>query len=74
MSGIILGSIAEDETLAWLEALGYAALHDPDISPTGDTFGLILSQGESEGFTDVVLKNQLRQGLWPLNPALPEGA
>lgn len=72
MSGIILGSIVEDAAPARLEALGYAVLHGPDMSPIGDSLGLIRSQGAREGFTDVVLKNRLRQGLGPLDPALPE--
>lgn len=65
--------VPSSKTPLWLEALGYAVLHGPDMSPTGDTFGLILSQGEMEDFTHVVLKNRLRKGLGPLNPALPEG-
>lgn len=70
---LFIESIVEDAALSWLEVLGYAVLHGPDMSPTGVTFGLILSQGEIEDFTYVVLKSRLRQGLGPLNPALPNG-
>lgn len=39
-------SVVEDAALAWLESLGYAVLHGPDISPIGDTLTLALSQRE----------------------------
>ncbi len=41
-------SIVEDAALAWLEALGYAVLHGPDISPGGNTLTPALSQWERE--------------------------
>lgn len=30
-------SVVEDAALAWLEGMGYAVLHGPDISPSGET-------------------------------------
>ena len=60
--------IVEDAALAWLEALAYAVLHSPNISPAGDT----LSQREREDYTDVMIDGRLRQGLVRLNPDLPE--
>ncbi len=42
-------SIVEDAALAWLEALGYAVLHGPDISPAGDTLTPALSLPAGEG-------------------------
>lgn len=32
-------TVVEDATLAWLESLGYAVLHGPDI-PAGEPAGL----------------------------------
>ena len=37
-------SIVEDAALAWLETLGYAVIHGPDISPVDDTLTPALSQ------------------------------
>ncbi|MFZ5556682.1 MAG: type I restriction endonuclease subunit R [Pseudomonadota bacterium] len=67
-------SVVEDAALAWLEALGYAVLHGPDISPAGDTLTPALSQREREKYSDVVLEDRLRQALVHLNPDLPPEA
>ncbi len=67
-------SVVEDAALAWLEALGYAVLHGPDISPVGDTLTPALSQKERERYSDVVLEGRLRQALVRLNPDLPAEA
>ena len=67
-------SVVEDAALAWLESLGYAVLHGPDISPGGDTLTLALSQMEREHYSDVVLERRLRQALVHLNPDLPHEA
>ena len=64
-------SVVEDAALAWLEALGYAVLHGPDISPAGDTLTPALFQGERESYSDVVLEGRLREALARLNPDLP---
>jgi len=64
-------SVVEDAALAWLESLGYAVKHGPDITPGGDTLTLTLSQWERDNYSQVVLENRLRQALMRLNPALP---
>ena len=46
--GSFTESVVEDAALAWLENLGYAIKHGPDISPVGDTLTLALSQRERE--------------------------
>ncbi len=33
MSGNFTESVVEDAALAWLESLGYAVKHDPEIAP-----------------------------------------
>ena len=48
-------SVVEDAALSWLESLGYAVLHGPDISPAGDTLPPALSERERESYQDVVL-------------------
>jgi len=67
-------SIVEDAALAWLEALGYAVLHSPDISPGGDALTPALSRWEREKYSDVVLERRLRQALVGFNPDLPAEA
>lgn len=60
-------SIVEEAALAWLEGLGYAILHGPDIAP-GEPFA------EREDYGQVVLERRLRQGLQRLNPDAPADA
>jgi type I restriction enzyme R subunit len=67
-------SVVEDATLAWLESLSYAVKHGPDISPTGDTLTLTLSQWERESYSEVILSTRLREALVRLNPTLPADA
>ncbi len=67
-------SVVEDAALAWLEALGYAVLHGPDISPGGNTLTPALSQWEREKYSDVVLERRVRDALAALNPTLPAEA
>ncbi len=67
-------SVIEQAALAWLESLGYAVLHGPDISPGDDTLTLALSQREREHYSEVVLEPRLRQALAHLNPDLPHQA
>jgi type I restriction enzyme R subunit len=67
-------SVVEDAALAWLEALGYAVLYGPDISPDGDSLTLTLSKRERENYSKVVLEGRLRQALVRLNPDLPTEA
>jgi type I restriction enzyme R subunit len=67
-------SVVEDAALAWLESLGYAVKHGPDITPGGDTLTLTSSQWERENYSEVVLADRLRQALVRLNPTLPDEA
>jgi type I restriction enzyme R subunit len=60
-------SVVEDAALAWLEGLGYAILHGPDIAP-GEPFA------EREDYGQVVLERRLRQALQRLNPQAPPDA
>ena len=62
-------SVVEDATLAWLEALGYAVLHGPDIA-----VGMPAAERSDPNYRDVVLENRLRQALVRLNPDLPHEA
>ena len=62
-------SIVEKNTLARLEALGYAVLRGPDIA--------IGEPGVEHGdpnYRDAVMEGRLRQALFPLNPDLPSEA
>lgn len=67
-------SVVEEAALAWLESLGYAIKHGPDISPGGDALTLALSQWERENYSEVVLGQRLREALLRLNPTLPAEA
>ena len=49
-------SIVEDATLAWLEALGYAVLHGPDIAA-----GEPGAERNDPNYRDVVLDGRVRQ-------------
>ena len=60
-------SVVEDAALAWLESLGYAIKHGPEIAP-GELFA------ERKDYGQVVLSDRLRQALVRLNPALPAEA
>jgi len=62
-------SVVEDAALAWLEALGYAVLHGPDIA-----VGEPAAERKDPGYRDVVLERRLRQALVRLNPAIPPEA
>ena len=60
-------SILEDTTLSWLESLGYQVLHGPDIA-------LEEPFAERESYSDVVLKERLREAVYRLNPNVPAEA
>jgi type I restriction enzyme R subunit len=60
-------SVVEDAALAWLESLGYAVKHGPDIAP-GEL------AAERSDYAQVVLEDRLRQALVRLNPTLPADA
>ena len=62
-------SIVEDAALAWLEALGYAVLHGPDIA-----VGMLGAERHDPNYRDVVLERRVRDALTLLNPALPAEA
>ena len=62
-------SVVEDAALAWLEALGYAVLHGPDIAA-----GEPGAERGDPNYRDVVLEGRLRQALARLNPDLPPEA
>ena len=67
-------STVEEAALGWLEAAGWRIAHGPDISPSGDTLNLSLSQRERESYGEAVLSQRLRDALARLNPALPNEA
>ena len=60
-------SEVESAALAWLESLGWAIKHGPEIAPS-ELFAERASYGE------VVLKQRLRDALARLNPGLPQEA
>src|SRR5437899_5675621 len=59
-------SVVEDAALAWLESLGYALLHGPEIAA-----GEPAAERSDPNYRDVVLEGRLRQALVRLNPSLP---
>lgn len=69
MSGNFTESIVKDAALAWLEALGYAVLHGPDIAA-----GMLGAERSEPNYRDVVLEGRLCQALVRLNPDLPPAA
>jgi type I restriction enzyme R subunit len=62
-------SIVEDAALAWLEGLGYAVLHGPEIAA-----GEPAAERSDQNYRDVVLEGRLRQALKQFNPVLPAEA
>ena len=62
-------SIVEQAALAWLEALGYAVLHGPDLA-----VGEPGAERNDSNYHDVILERRLRQALIQLNPDLPSDA
>ena len=56
-------SVVEDAALAWLEALGYAVLHGPDIA-----VGQPAAERTDPNYRDVVLEGRLRQRARPAEP------
>ncbi len=55
-------SVVEEAALAWLESLGYAILHGPDIA-----VGELAAERSDSNYRDVVLGGRLRQALVRLN-------
>lgn len=62
-------SVVEEASLGWLESLGYAVLHGPDIAA-----GEPAAERSDPNYRDVVLEGRLRQALARLNPAVPAEA
>ena len=62
-------SVVEDAALAWLESLGYAVLHGPDIAA-----GEPGAERNDPTYRDVMLEGRLHQALVRLNPELPHEA
>jgi type I restriction enzyme, R subunit len=62
-------SVVEQAALAWLEALGYAVQHGPEIAA-----GMLGAERSDPHYRDVVLEGRLRQALVRLNPDLPADA
>ena len=62
-------SIVEDAALAWLEELGYAVVHGPDIA-----FDEPRAERNDPNFRDVILEQRLRQAIIRLNTDLPREA
>jgi type I restriction enzyme R subunit len=60
-------SVVEEAALAWLESLGYAVKHGPEIAP-GELFA------ERGDYGQVILATRLREALVRLNAALPAEA
>lgn len=67
MKAAFTESVVEDAALAWLEGIGYAVAHGPDIAP-----GEMLAEREDYG--EVVLAKRLRGALERLNPGVPPDA
>jgi type I restriction enzyme R subunit len=59
-------SVVEAAALAWLEGLGYAVLHGPEIA-----VGMPGAERTDAAYRDVVLERRLREALVRLNPGLP---
>lgn len=57
----------EQETLGWLEEVGYTHLYGPDIAPDGE-------HPEREHYRQVVLVERLRSAIAKLNPKVPPTA
>ncbi|HEV8328022.1 MAG TPA: type I restriction endonuclease subunit R [Nitrospiraceae bacterium] len=69
MSQSFSESVVEDAALAWLEGLGYAVLHGPEIAA-----GEPAAERSDPNYRDVMLEGRLRQALGTLNRDLPVDA
>ena len=67
MSSTITESTVEDAALAWLESLGWAVAHGPDIAPDA-------LAAERSDYGQAMLEQRLRASLAQLNPDLPTTA
>jgi type I restriction enzyme R subunit len=62
-------SVVEDAALAWLQALGYAVLHGPDIAASEPG-----AERTDPNYRDILLEGRLRRALVRLNSGLPPEA
>src|ERR1039458_8934897 len=62
-------SVVEQASLAWLESLGYAVLHGPEIA-----VGEPAAERDDSGYHDVILEGRWRQAPPPRDPKLPPEA
>jgi len=69
LSASFTESVVEEAALAWLESLGYAMLHGPDIA-----VGMPGAERNDPNYRDVVLEGHLHLALIRLNPELPPEA
>jgi len=69
VSAAFTESVVEDAALAWLEALGYAVLHGPDIAA-----GEPGAERRDSSYRDVILERRLHDALARLNRELPPEA
>jgi type I restriction enzyme R subunit len=69
MSRAFCESVVEEAALSWLEELGYAVLHGPDIAA-----GEAGAERNDPNYRDVLLERRVRQALVRLNPDLPPEA
>ena len=69
MNGAFAESVVEEAALAWLEGLGYAVVHGPEIA-----VGEPSAERSDPNYRDAVLEGRLRQTLGHLNPDLPAEA
>ena len=65
--GAFAESVVEEAALEWLDGLGYAVKHGPDIAPDEP-------ESERADYGQVVLVGRLRDALTALNPELPSEA
>ncbi len=57
----------EQETLGWLQEVGYQHLYGPDIAPGCD-------DAERDNYQQVILQARLRDAIYRLNPSIPSVA
>lgn len=69
MSPAVTETVVEGAAPAWLEALGYAVLHGPDIAE-----GTPGAERSDPNYRDVLLERRLREAPARLDPDLPPDA
>ena len=67
MSSTFTESDVEEATLSWLEELGYVVLHGTEIAPDA-------AHPERASYSDVILKERVREAIEKLNLDLPAAA